>query len=148
MLLDLETEKTETKEQPVLKIKYREGELENLLRVRDKFVTLMEQYADDTHTSNRGKLLGSIFDTVFFIGVSNLRDHAPCVKEVYLNIDESRNRSLRDLELLESWNIIKRFTDVGDSRVKRLCLTEKFRIDFENFIEQWVDSRTHYESAV
>ena len=148
MLLNLKTEKEEVDE-PVVKIKYREGELENLLRVRDRFVALMEQYADGPHAINRGKLLGTIFDTVFFIGISNLRNHMPCVKEVYLNIGESRNRSMRDLELLEELHIVVRVTDQFDSRVKRIRLTDKFREDFEVFIEQWVDSRKHpVDSAV
>ena len=133
----------------VLKITYREGELENLLRVRDRFVALMEQYADKPHTLNRSKMLGAIFDTVFFIGICNLREHEPSVKEVYLNTGESRNSSLRSLELLEELNIVVRVTDTNDSRVKRIRLTDKFRNDFESFVEQWIDSRKQpVESAV
>lgn len=146
MLLNLETENPEV-EEAVYKIKYREGELENLLRVRDRFVELMDQYADGSHAMNRGKLLGSIFDTVFFIGISNLRKHMPSVKEVYLNVGESRNRSLRDLELLEELKIVVRVTDPNDSRVKRIRLTDQFRGDFEIFVEQWVDSRKQPDSS-
>ena len=133
----------------VLKITYREGELENLLRVRDRFVDLIVQYSVDSTTLSRSKLLGTIFDTVFFIGICNLREHMPSVKEVYLNTGESRNSSLRNLELLEELNIVVRVTDTEDSRVKRIRLTDKFKSDFESFVEKWVDSRKQpVESAV
>jgi DNA-binding MarR family transcriptional regulator len=120
---------------------YREGELENLLRVRDKFVDLIQQYSDEASVLSRSKLLGSIFDTVFFIGICNMREHMPSVKEVYLNVGESRNASLRNLELLEDLNIVTRIHDSEDSRVKRTKLTDLFGKDFEVFIEAWVDSR-------
>ncbi len=125
----------------VVKITYREGELENLLRVRDKFVDLIEQYEGDEKTLSRSKMLGTVFDTVFFIGICNLRKHMPSVKEVYLNIGESRNASLRNLELLEGLAIIERFQDPNDSRVKRIRLIEQFAKDFDVFVETWVDSR-------
>lgn len=125
----------------VINLQYREGELENLLKVRNGFVDLIEQYSVASAILNRSKMLGSIFDTVFFIGICNLRDHMPSVKEVYLNVGESRNRSLRNLELLEEMNVILRVHDTKDSRVKRLRLTDAFRRDFEIFVEHWVDSR-------
>ncbi len=125
----------------VIKLHYREGELENLLKVRNGFVDLIEKYSVESGVLNRSKMLGSIFDTVFFIGICNLREHKPSVKEVYLNVGESRNRSLRNLELLEEMEVITRVHDTHDSRVKRLSLTETFRRDFEIFLEQWVDSR-------
>jgi len=65
----------------------------------------------------------------------------PSVKEVYLNVGESRNASLRNLELLEDLNIVTRIHDPVDSRVKRTKLTDLFGKDFEVFIEAWVDSR-------
>jgi hypothetical protein len=120
---------------------YREGELENLLRVRNRFVDLIEQYPTESTTLSKSKMLGTIFDTVFFIGISNLRNHMPAVKEVYLNVGEPRNKSLRNLELLEEMKIVIRIQDTNDSRVKRVKLTEKFRNDFEIFVTQWVDSR-------
>ncbi len=127
---------------------YREGELENLLRVRDRFVDLIEQYAVESVSLSRSKMLGTMFDTVFYIGISNLRDHMPSVKEVYLNVGEARNKSLRNLELLEEMKIVVRLHDTDDSRVKRVSLTDKFKIDFEVFVEKWVDSRKpHAESA-
>ena len=127
---------------------YREGELENLLRVRDRFVALIEQYSTESTTLSKNKTLGTIFDTVFFIGISNLRNHMPAVKEVYLNVGEARNKSLRNLELLEEMKIVIRIQDTHDSRVKRVKLTDKFRNDFEVFVTQWVDSRKpHAESA-
>ncbi len=131
------------------KITYRDGELENLLRVRDRFVDLIGRY-DETHADlDRGKLLGTIFDTVFFIGICNLREHMPSMKEVYLNTNDSRNRSLRNLELLEKMGIIKRITDLTDTRVKRVTLTDSFKEDFEVFVEQWIDSRkTVFENVV
>lgn len=125
----------------VIKLHYREGELENLLQVRNGFVDLIEKYSVESGVLNRSKMLGSIFDTVFFIGICNLREHKPSVKEVYLNVGDSRNRSLRNLELLEEMKVITRVHDTNDSRVKRLSLTETFRRDFEIFLEQWVDSR-------
>lgn len=125
----------------VMELQYREGELEKLLRVRDRFVDLIEQYSVGSIALSRSKMLGTIFDTVFFIGICNLREHMPSVKEVYLNIGESRNRSLRNLELLEEMKIVSRVHDTDDSRVKRIRLTDKFRDDFEVFVEQWVDSR-------
>jgi DNA-binding MarR family transcriptional regulator len=125
----------------IIKLHYREGELENLLRVRDKFVDLIQQYSNDENVLGRSKLLGSIFDTVFFIGISNMREHMPSVKEVYLNVGESRNASLRNLELLEELHIVTRIHDPDDSRVKRTKLTETFGKDFEAFIEAWVNSR-------
>ena len=125
----------------IINLQYREGELENLLKVRNGFVDLIEKYSVESGALNRSKMLGSIFDTVFFIGISNLRGHKPSVKEVYLNIGESRNRSLRNLELLEEMKVVTRVHDTKDTRVKRLSLTETFRRDFEIFLEQWVDSR-------
>lgn len=133
----------------VLKITYREGELENLLQVRDRFVDLIVQYSVESTSLSRSKLLGTIFDTVFFVGICNLREHMPSVKEVYLNTGEARNSSLRNLELLEELNIVVRITDTEDSRVKRVRLTDKFRSDFESFVEKWVDSRKQIvESAI
>lgn len=125
----------------VINLNYREGELENLLRVRNGFVDLIEKYSVESLVLNRSKMLGSIFDTVFFIGICNLREHMPSVKETYLNVGESRNGSLRNLELLEEMNVVSRVHDSNDSRVKRLRLTDTFRRDFEIFVEQWVDSR-------
>ena len=122
-------------------LNYRDGELENLLRVRNRFVELIEQYSTDSTTLSKNKALGTIFDTVFFIGISNLRNHMPAVKEVYLNVGEPRNKSLRNLELLEEMKIVSRIQDKDDSRVKRVKLTEKFSKDFEIFVTQWVDSR-------
>ena len=125
----------------IVKLHYREGEMENLLRVRDKFVDLIQRYSDETNVLSRSKLLGSIFDTVFFIGICNMREQMPSVKEVYLNVGESRNASLRNLELLEELHIVTRIHDPEDSRVKRTKLTEQFGKDFEVFIEAWVNSR-------
>jgi len=125
----------------VINLQYREGELENLLKVRNGFVDLIEQYSVESAVLNRSKMLGSIFDTVFFIGICNLREHMPSVKDVYLNVGESRNRSLRNLELLEEMKVVTRVHDTNDSRVKRLSLTDTFRRDFEIFVEQLVDSR-------
>ena len=65
----------------------------------------------------------------------------PSVKELYLNVGDSRNKSLRNLELLEEMGIVKRENDKNDSRVKRIRLTDNFRSDFERFVEQWIDSR-------
>jgi len=124
-----------------INFQYRESELENLLNVRNGFVDLIENYSIESAVLNRSKMLGSIFDTVFFIGICNLREHMPSVKEVYLNVGESRNRSLRNLELLEEMKVITRVHDTNDSRVKRLSLTEMFRRDFEIFLAQWVGSR-------
>ena len=125
----------------IKKIVYREGELEKLLSVRNNFVDLIDQYSEKPNNLNRNKLLGSIFDTVFFIGICNLRKHMPSVKELYLNVGDSRNKSLRNLELLEEMGIVKRENDKNDSRVKRIRLTDNFRSDFERFVEQWIDSR-------
>ena len=130
------------------KITYRDGELENLLRVRDHFVTLIGKYADQQEELDRSKLLGAIFDTVFFIGICNLREHMPSMKEVYLNTCDSRNRSLRNLELLEQMNVIARITDEQDTRVKRVRLSDAFRQDFEVFVEQWVNSRKTFLEKV
>ena len=131
-----------------MKLSYREGELENLLRVRDRFVDLIGQYSIESITLSRSKMLGTMFDTVFFIGISNLRNHMPSVKEIYLNVGEPRNKSLRNLELLEEMKIVSRIHDADDSRVKRLKLTDSFKEDFEDFVAQWVDSRKpHPESA-
>ncbi len=124
-----------------MEFNYREGELENLLKVRDRFVDLLGLYSVQSTTLSRSKMLGTMFDTVFFIGISNLREHMPSVKEVYLNVGEERNKSLRNLELLEEMKIVSRVHDANDSRVKRVKLTEKFREDFEIFVSQWVDSR-------
>lgn len=120
---------------------FRDGELENLLRVRDRFVEMLGKYSKDQVELDRGKLLGTIFDTVFFVGICNLRDNMPSMKEVYLNTNESRNRSLRCLDLLEQMNVVVRVTDSIDTRVKRISLSDEFKKDFELFIEQWVDSR-------
>jgi hypothetical protein len=122
-------------------LNYREGELENLLRVRDRFVDLLEQYSTQSTTLSKNKMLGTIFDTVFFIGISNLRNKMPSVKEVYLNVGEPRNKSLRNLELLEEMKVITRLHDEKDSRVKRVMLTDAFKEDFKVFVTQWVDSR-------
>ena len=127
---------------------YRDGELESLLRVRNRFVDLIATYSDDTIKLSKNKMLGTIFDTIFFIGICNLRNHMPSVKEVYLNVGEARNKSLRNLELLEEMKIVCRLQDENDSRVKRVKLTDNFREDFEVFVAHWVDSRkTHVESA-
>ena len=123
------------------KFKYRDGELENLLRVRERFVALVSKYAEANKELDRSKLLGTIFDTVFFVGICNLREHMPSMKEVYLNTGESRNRSLRNLELLEEINVIERVTDSKDTRVKRIRLSNDFRNDFDSFVENWIDSR-------
>lgn len=123
------------------RIKYREGELENLLKVRDRFVEMLGKYSEGQVELDRSKLLGTIFDTVFFVGICNLRDKMPSMKEVYLNTNESRNRSLRCLELLEQMNVVVRVTDAKDTRVKRISLSEEFKNDFKLFVEQWVDSR-------
>ncbi len=125
----------------VMELNYREGELENLLNVRDRFVDLIEQYSTDSTKLSKSKMLGTFFDTVFFIGICNLRNHMPSVKEVYLNVGEPRNKSLRNLELLEEMKIVARVTDAKDSRVKRVKLTDTFKNDFVNFVTQWVDSR-------
>ena len=125
----------------VMELQYREGELENLLRVRNKFVDLIEMYSLGSTALNRSKMLGSFFDTVFFIGICNMREHMPSVKEVYLNVGEPRNTSLRNLELLEELKIVTRLLDPDDSRVKRIRLTDKFGEDFKVFVKQWVDSR-------
>ncbi|MBL1142709.1 MAG: MarR family transcriptional regulator [Proteobacteria bacterium] len=124
-----------------MELNYREGELENLLRVRDRFVDLIGLYSNESTTLSKSKMLGTIFDTVFFIGISNLRHHMPSVKEVYLNVGEPRNKSLRNLELLEEMRIVTRVHDKNDSRVKRVRLTDKFKDDFDSFVSQWVDSR-------
>jgi len=124
-----------------MELNYREGEIENLLRVRDRFVDLIGQYSNDSTTLSRSMMLGTMFDTVFFIGISNLRSHMPSVKEVYLNVGEPRNKSLRNLERLEEMKIVMRIHDANDSRVKRIKLTDRFRDDFESFVTQWVDSR-------
>jgi hypothetical protein len=124
-----------------INLHYREGELENLLNVRNGFVDLIEKYSIELGLLNRSRMLGSIFDTVFFIGICNLREHMPSVKEVYLNIGESRNRSLRNLELLEEMKVVLRVHDTNDSRVKRISLTDTFRSDFDVFVEKWIDSR-------
>ena len=130
------------------KFKYRDGELESLLKVRNKFVELLECYSTDSITLSKNKILGTIFDTVFFIGISNLRNHMPSVKEVYLNVGEARNKSLRNLELLEEMKIVTRIQDTNDSRIKRAKLTDKFKEDFDLFVSLWVDSRKpHAESA-
>lgn len=123
------------------RFKFRDGELENLLRVRDRFVALVGKYAETNKELDRSKLLGTIFDTVFFVGICNLREHMPSMKEVYLNTNESRNRSLRNLELLEQINVIERVTDSKDTRVKRIKLADEFRNDFDSFVENWIDSR-------
>ena len=133
--------KAKKMQEAVMELQYREGELENLLRVRDSFVNLIEQYSVESTVLSRSKMLGTMFDTVFFIGICNLREHMPSVKEVYLNIGESRNKSLRNLELLEEMKIVTRVHDSNDSRVKRIRLTDTFRTDFDIFVEQWVDSR-------
>ena len=131
------------------KFKYRDGELENLLRVRERFVALVSKYAEANKELDRSKLLGTIFDTVFFVGICNLREHMPSMKEVYLNTGESRNRSLRNLELLEEINVIERVTDSKDTRVKRIRLSNDFRNDFDSFVENWIDSRnTLLEKAI
>ena len=131
------------------KFKYRDGELENLLRVRERFVALVSKYAEANKELDRSKLLGTIFDTVFFVGICNLREHMPSMKEVYLNTGESRNRSLRNLELLEEINVIDRVTDSKDTRVKRIRLSNDFRNDFDSFVENWIDSRnTLLEKAI
>ena len=54
----------------------------------------------------------------------------PSVKEVHLNVGESRNESLRSLELLEELHIVNRIHDPDDSWVKRIRLTEKFGKDY------------------
>ena len=128
-------------QEDVFKLSYRDGELENLLKFRNRFVDLIEQYSTDSTTLSKNKALGTFFDTVFFIGISNLRNHMPSVKEVYLNVSEPRNKSLRNLELLEDMKIVTRIQDTNDSRVKRIMLTDIFRKDFEIFVTQWVDSR-------
>ena len=128
-------------QEDVFKLSYRDGELENLLKFRNRFVDLIEQYSTDSTTLSKNKALGTFFDTVFFIGISNLRNHMPSVKEVYLNVGEPRNKSLRNLELLEDMKIVTRIQDTNDSRVKRVKLTDIFRKDFEIFVTQWVDSR-------
>ncbi|MEM7027361.1 MAG: hypothetical protein AAF410_03935 [Pseudomonadota bacterium] len=129
--------------------KYRDGELENLLRVRERFVALVGKYAEANKELDRSKLLGTIFDTVFFVGICNLREHMPSMKEVYLNTNESRNRSLRNLELLEQINVVVRVTDKRDTRVKRIKLSDEFRSDFDSFVENWIDSRnTLMEQAI
>lgn len=125
----------------VMELQYREDELENLLRVRNQFVDLIDQYSHGSLALSRSRMLGTIFDTVFFIGICNLRKHMPSVKEVYLNTGESRNRSLRNLEVLEELEIVLRVQDTKDSRVKRISLTDHFKEDFEVFVGQWVDSR-------
>lgn len=102
---------------------------------------MLGKYSQDQVELDRSKLLGTIFDTVFFVGICNLRDNMPSMKEVYLNTNESRNRSLRCLELLEQMNVVVRVTDSIDTRVKRISLSDEFKEDFELFIEQWVDSR-------
>lgn len=131
-----------------MEIKYRQGELENLLKVRDRFVDLIEDYTSESIVLSKSKMLGTFFDTVFFIGISNLREHMPSVKEIYLNVGEPKNKSLRNLELLEEMKIVTRIHDDKDSRVKRVRLTTKFKNDFDAFITQWVDSRdTKLESA-
>ncbi len=117
-----------------MELNYREGEIENLLRVRDRFVDLIVMYSNESTTLSKSKILGTIFDTVFFIGISNLRNHMPAVKEVYLNVGEPRNKSLRNLELLEEMKIVERLHDANDSRVKRVKLTDKFIADFESFV--------------
>jgi len=128
--------------------KYRDGELENLLNLRNKFVELIECYSTDSITLSKNKTLGTLFDTVFFIGISNLRNHMPSVKEVYLNVGEARNKSLRDLELLEEMKIVIRVQDEKDSRVRRVKLMDKFKEDFDLFVSLWVDSRNlHAKSA-
>ena len=124
-----------------MELQYREGELENLLRVRNQFVDLIDRYSHGSPTLSRSRMLGTIFDTVFFIGICNMRMHMPSVKEVYLNTGESRNRSLRNLEVLEELEIVIRKQDKNDSRVKRIRLTDNFKKDFETFVRQWVDSR-------
>ena len=135
-------------DESIFKIVYREGELENLLRVRNNFVNLIEQYSDDSIALSRSKLLGSLFDTVFFIGICSLRKHKPSVKEVYLNIGDSKNSTLRNLELLEELKIVLRIQDCDDCRVKRITLTEQFKKDFEVFVERWIDSRKNLSDSI
>jgi len=123
------------------KIQYRGGELENLLQVRDKFVLLLEKYTKDSKKVTKSKMLGTIFDTIFHIGICNMREHLPSIKEIYLSVGESRNTTLRQLDFLEDLKIITRVTDPDDFRVKRIRLSENFRLYFDEFVQAWVDSR-------
>lgn len=123
------------------KIQYRGGELENLLQVRDKFVLLLEKYTQESKKLTKSKMLGTIFDTIFHIGICNMREHLPSIKEIYLSVGESRNTTLRQLDFLEDLKIITRVTDPDDSRVKRIRLSENFRLYFDEFVQAWVDSR-------
>ena len=123
------------------KIQYREGELENLLKFRNKFVHLLEPYIQDSKNMSKGKMLGTIFDTIFYIGICNMRAYFPSVKEIYLSVEEIRNTTLRQLDFLEEHKIITRIQDQTDSRIKRVKLTEMFQNDFEQFMETSIDTR-------
>ena len=108
---------------PIITIQYRGGEIENLLRVRDKFVELLEKYSQGSNSLPRSKMLGPVFDTIFHIGICNMREHLPSMKEIYLDVGESRNASLRHLSLLEELKIIERVSSAEDSRVRQVKLT-------------------------
>jgi DNA-binding MarR family transcriptional regulator len=117
---------------------YRTGELERFLQVRSKFVRLLEKYDQDNSILSRSKILGSMFDTVFYIGLCNLRQYSPSIKEIYLDIGESRNMVLRQLKLLSELKVVESTADSSDSRVRRVSLTSDFRSDFRSFIDNWI----------
>jgi DNA-binding MarR family transcriptional regulator len=124
--------------EPINLFNYRAGELERFLKIRSKFVILLDKYDQGDTMLSRSKILGGLFDTVFYIGLCNLRNHLPSIKEIYLDIGESRNIVLRHLKLLTEMKVVESTTDGSDSRVRRISLSDEFRNEFKTFVDDWI----------
>jgi len=122
-------------------VKIREGELASFFSHRTQFFELMQSYASPHgKKADRNKIFGVFYDTIFFVGICSLRGIVPAMKDVYLELDESRSSSLRHIEYLESIGVIGRQTDPADSRRTSVLLTRDFTTDFNSFIQKWIGS--------
>lgn len=136
----IETTNTNKQTQPA-PVKLREDELDIFFKYRSQFLELMSSYASRSGVEiDRNKIFGVLYDTIFFVGICSLRQVVPSMKDIYLEVGESRSASLRHVEYLDSIGVFERHNDTTDTRRKCVSLSDEFSIDFKDFIETWLDT--------
>lgn len=106
---------------------------------REHFLNLVNGYAQRNNTTiDRNKIFGVLYDMIFFVGICHLRNISPSMKDIYLEMHESRTTSLRHVETLQSMGIFKRRPDPQDARRTSVTLSPDFEEDFQIFLNDWV----------
>jgi len=87
---------------------------------------------------DKNKIFGSLYHSIFFVGICSLRGITPSMKDIYLELEESRSTSLRHVEYLEAIGVFKRQPDPDDARRTSIYLASDFANDFGLFIDTWI----------